>query len=49
MFELGDEQSKSEFYCHESNQNKNSNIRLSYGVLIASLVFFQHPRAVITR
>ena len=49
MFELGDEQSKSEFYCHESNQNKNNNIRLSPGVLLASLVFFQHTPAVITR
>ena len=49
MFESGDEQSKSEFYCHEGNQNKNNNIRLSPGVLLASLVFLQHPRAVINR
>ena len=49
MFESGDDQSKSEFCCHESNQNKNNNIRLSPGVLLDSLVFFEHPRAVITR
>ena len=49
MFESGDEKSKSEFYCYESNQNKNNSIRLSPPVLLASLVFFEHTRAVITR
>ena len=49
MCESGDEQSKSEFYCHEGNQNKNNNIRLSPPVLLASLVFFEHTRAVINR